>query len=136
MFFKYDDRKAMEIPLPFKRKITPIMMSDSGMPVPYSVHITEWDAGCHVDMHAHSDATEAMYCMSGAGKAFVGGDWYDFVPDSMIVAPEGIEHCIRNTGEHPLRVLCIFSPPVSADELIARALKAINASGDKGNGAE
>ena len=71
---------------------------------------------------------EAMYCMEGCGVAQVDGKEYPFVPGSMIVAPPGIQHKIKNTGDQLLRVFCIFSPPVTGESLRQRALEAVEAA--------
>ncbi|MGE4284360.1 MAG: cupin domain-containing protein [Clostridia bacterium] len=129
MYFNYKDSKSIKVPHPFSRIITPIFMGDtSEYSTNFSVHITEWEPGCRIDLHSHPTGMEAMYLMSGKGKAFIDGKEYDFVPDSMIVAAPGAKHCIENTGNEVLRVLCVFSPPVTAKGLEERAIQAIRAS--------
>lgn len=126
MFFQYAKENAIQVPEPFKRVITPLMCRDNaGCPIPFSVHFTEWEPGRQVDMHCHEDAMEAMLCLSGSAQAMIDGEWVDFVPGSMIVADKKEAHCIRNDGDEKLEVLCIFSPPVSAEDLRERAFAAV-----------
>lgn len=128
MYLKYDEKNAIKVPSPFNRKMTPIMTTDiEKRPIDFSIHMTEWEEGAEVDEHKHDDATEAMYCLSGSGKASINGVWYDFVPDSMICALPGEMHQIRNTGKGVLRALCIFSPAVSGEGLRKRAEDAVAA---------
>lgn len=126
MFFCYNQEKSIKVPSPFNRIITPIMTSDLvKRSLDFSIHMTEWDPGTKVDLHSHPDATEAMYCISGIGIASVAGKDYSLLPDTMITAFPGDEHQIINTGKDKLRVLCIFSPPVSTDSLKNRAENAV-----------
>jgi len=128
MYAEFDRAgNGIPVPFPFNRVMTPIMTAEMvDHPIDFSVHMTEWEPGAEVDLHAHEDATEVMYCLSGHGEASVDGVVYDFVPDSMIAAFPGHRHQIRNTGTERLKVLCIFSPPVTAEGLRTRAQKAVD----------
>ncbi|MBE5997537.1 MAG: cupin domain-containing protein [Lachnospiraceae bacterium] len=133
MFYKYDKANSIVVPAPFRRDITPVFMKgDPSHPnCSFSIHLTEWPAGCEIDLHAHPDATEAMYLMSGKGECMINGETHEFLPDTMIVAPPGVDHRIRNTGDELLRVLCVFSPAVSGEDLRARAMAAVEAEENK-----
>lgn len=95
-------------------------------PIDFSIHYTEWEPGAEIDTHQHPNATEVMFCVQGHGLASVDGKEFDFVPESMICALPGHDHKIRNTGTETLRVLCVFSPPISGNALKERAEKAVN----------
>ena len=127
MYFRYQEKNSISVPTPFKRTITPLFMGDDDMikESSFSVHVTEWMPGCQVDLHSHELSMEAMYCMAGNGIAEIDEVSYPFVTDSMIVAPPGVSHKITNTGDELLRVLCIFSPPITSQALRERALEAI-----------
>ncbi|MDF2524514.1 MAG: Cupin 2, conserved barrel domain protein [Clostridiales bacterium] len=128
MYYTYDAKNSISVPSPYKRYITPIFMGDDKeiSETNFSVHMTEWEPGCKIDMHMHPSGMEAMYCISGKGIASVNGKSYEFIPGSMIVAPPTVEHQIVNTGDEMLRVFCVFSPPVTGKSLRERALEAIN----------
>lgn len=129
MIFHYDAKNGISVPAPFNRIMTPLMTADNaGRDIPFSVHFTEWAPGCKIDTHQHPDAMEAMYCMSGSGRAMADGEWVDFVPGVLLVADKGEEHMIENTGAEPLKVFCVFSPPVSAQGLRERAMAAVKAA--------
>lgn len=127
MYYTYDPKNSIRIPAPFNRAITPIFMGDDDKitDCAFSVHMTEWDPGCTIDVHSHDTQTEAMYCISGTGVAMVDGVEYPFVPDSMIVAPPKVMHQITNTGTENLKVLCIFSSPNTAKGLRDRAMATV-----------
>lgn len=130
-YYVHDPAAGIHVPEPFRRTMTPMFMGDDPQiqGVGFSIHFTEWEPGCEIDMHAHADATEAMYCLSGSGVATAGGESHPFFPGAMIVAPPGVSHKIQNTGEEPLKVFCVFSPPVTAQSLRDRALAAVAAAG-------
>lgn len=126
MYYRYDKSNSIHVPEPFCRAMTPCMMADSGDgEPPFSIHYTEWEPGKRIDSHLHEHAMEAMICVAGAGKATLNGVTYDFVPDSMIVADKFDEHSIYNDGTETLRVLCVFSPAIKAQDLKDRALAAV-----------
>ena len=126
MIFRYDEDNGIPVPPPFARVMTPLMTTDTaGRDIPFSIHFTEWPAGSRIDLHAHPDAMEAMYCVSGAGRAMADGEWTDFVPGVLLVADKGEDHVIENTGTETLRVFCVFSPPISGESLRQRALAAV-----------
>ena len=62
------------------------------------------------DPHTHVDSQEAWYVVSGRGKLRVGGEEAELIPDTVIVAPAGVEHQIMNDGKEPLKAIFIFSP--------------------------
>lgn len=135
MYFSYDLDRAIRVDKPFQRIMMPYMMPDTAScPIDFSVHLTEWNPGSQVDEHMHESAMEVMYCVSGCGVASVGDEVFELVPNSMIAAAPGELHCIKNTGDEPLRCLCIFSPPTSAEALRKRAQDAVDASKEKENG--
>ena len=128
MYYTYDRNNSIMIPPPFKRYITPVFMGDDQIitEMNFSVHYTEWEPECKIDKHMHESSMEAMCCVSGNGIAEIDGKKYDFVPGSMIVAPPGIEHQIINNGNELLRVLCVFSPPITGESLRKRAMEAVD----------
>lgn len=122
MYFKYDKEKEISVPYPYSRVMTPYMTTDTASgEIPFSIHMAQWEPGAEVDEHSHEDATEAMYCLSGNGKASIGDEVFDLVQDSMICALPKERHWIKNTGTEKLKVLCIFTPPTSAASLRKRA---------------
>ncbi len=48
---------------------------------------------------------------SGKGKAILNGQEYEIEDDWAVVIPAGVEHNIVNTGDEPLKLYTIYSPP-------------------------
>lgn len=133
-YYTYDKKNSIHVPLPFQRAMTPIFMGDDPeiTETNFSIHMTEWEPGCEIDMHHHDPGMEAMYCISGQGIVTVDGEQHPFLPGSMIVAPTGIDHKIQNTGTETLRVFCVFSPPVTGKFLQDRAMEAVAKAQENG----
>lgn len=70
--------------------------------------------------HTHQDSQECWYIISGKGKLKVGDEVAELVPDSVVVAPKGIEHQILNDGDEPLKALFLFSPAGPEEEVLPR----------------
>ena len=133
MFYKYDSVNTFHVPKPFQRDLTPIFQAgDSKIPnAAFSVSMAEWDEGGFADPHIHEKHMEAMYCIAGKGTAQIGEEIYEFKPDTMVVAPAGILHQLKNAGKEKLRVICIYSPAISTAEFLDRAMKAVQAMSEK-----
>lgn len=60
--------------------------------------------------HAHK-AEEVGYVISGKGKVWVDSSMADLSEGDAILWPAGAKHCVKNTGEKELILLCAFSNP-------------------------
>ena len=69
-------------------------------------------AGGMSPMHIHEKEQEAMYFISGRGKAIIGGEEYDLEPDTVIIAPAGVPHELRNLGNEDIKFIWIYCPPL------------------------
>ncbi|MDN5346659.1 MAG: hypothetical protein PWP65_223 [Clostridia bacterium] len=63
-------------------------------------------------MHTHEKEQEAMYIISGKGKAIIGEEEYDLEPDTVIIAPAGVPHELRNTGDEDIKFIWVYCPPL------------------------
>lgn len=88
--------------------------------------------GCHMmdpgggaPEHIHEEEQEAMFFYEGSGIATIDGVEYKIEPESVMIAPPKIKHCIRNTGNGPLKFVFIYCPPlpehISREEYFKRA---------------
>lgn len=75
--------------------------------------------GCHMmdpgggaPEHIHEEEQEAMFFYEGSGIATIDGVEYKIEPESVMIAPPKIKHCIRNTGNGPLKFVFIYCPPL------------------------
>ena len=60
--------------------------------------------------HAHK-AEETAYVVSGKGLVWVDGSFDDLKAGDAILWPSGSKHCLKNTGEGELVLVCAFSTP-------------------------
>jgi mannose-6-phosphate isomerase-like protein (cupin superfamily) len=70
------------------------------------------DTGGYANQHTHEKESEAMYFYEGSGIAMIGGKEYEITVDSVMLAPPGIPHSIRNTGTGPLKFVFVYCPPL------------------------
>lgn len=71
-----------------------------------------------IPRHAHDVATETAYVVSGHGQLFLGVDEsgqasevLPMEPGGGASVPPGLYHAVKNTGDGPLEILAIHSPP-------------------------
>lgn len=124
-YLPYSEENSMEFPKPSSRKMTMYLTRDTvDEPVGFSVHLTELRPGERLNEHRHAAAAEAMFCLSGRGSLWAEGKSYEFSPDSLMVMMPGETHSVVNLENEPLRLLCIFSPPISAEGMRKASQKA------------
>ncbi len=68
--------------------------------------------GGSVPIHIHENEQEAMYVISGKGKALIGEEEYDIGSDTVITAPPGIPHGLQNMGNDDLKFIWVYCPPL------------------------
>ena len=70
--------------------------------------------------HIHKECDEIMYIV-GRGEVTVDGETVELQTDSVIVAPQGVEHECRNTSEtETLKIFCVYIPPIELNELLTK----------------
>lgn len=62
--------------------------------------------------HVHEDEEEIVYILSGRGAVDFGDHREEIEPGSATFIPAGIKHQIISTGDEPLKMVTVFSPPV------------------------
>lgn len=65
-----------------------------------------------IPAHIHENEQEALFFYSGQGVCRLGSEEFVIEPESVLLAPAGIEHEVRNTGNDPLKFVWVFSPPL------------------------
>ena len=66
--------------------------------------------------HKHNLSEEIYHITEGTGLMTIGGKQFDVaVGDTVCILP-GEAHCIKNSGDGPLKILCCCSPPYSHDD--------------------
>lgn len=61
-------------------------------------------------LHAHAGTDKLYFVLSGRGLVLLEGREVPVEPGVMLVAPEGVPHGIRNTGDGRLVVVAILAP--------------------------
>lgn len=67
-------------------------------------------------LHKHNQSEEVYYILEGAGLLTRGKERFEVTAGDTLCMLAGEEHCIKNTGEIPLKILCCCSPPYSHDD--------------------
>ena len=71
-------------------------------------------AGTALDRH---HVTEEIYHITGGnGLMTLGAEQFAVAPGDTICIAPGTQHCIRNSGNVPLKILCACSPAYSHDD--------------------
>jgi len=76
-----------------------------------SAHYLHIMPGGEIVPHTH-DVLEVFYIMSGSGSALVNGQRQQAAAGSVIVAPAGSEHGLKNDGSEIIELYAVFSPGV------------------------
>lgn len=99
---------------PFERELRVIMSPQTHADVAHftlMMSVLASNGGC-TDFHAHEDSGELVVVLGGRGTAFMEGKEYELRPGIAIYAPPGVTHKTLNTGNEPLKLACVFVPPV------------------------
>jgi mannose-6-phosphate isomerase-like protein (cupin superfamily) len=69
-------------------------------------------------LHGHKDVEEALYILQGQGEAWVDGDRAPFTAGDAVMFPANSKHQIRNTGDTPMVVVCMFSAVTKPEDYV------------------
>jgi len=72
--------------------------------------------GMETRMHKHHVSEEIYYITSGVGIMTLADRKFEVVAGDSICIKPGTTHCIKNTGDTDLTILCCCSPPYSNDD--------------------
>ena len=119
--------KGTRIPEPYGRTVKIIVTPDTSQEVK-DVSITMGIIDPHScnDLHIHENGIEMLYIVSGHGRAIVGDKEYPIQHDSLIIAPSGVLHQQINESDDTMKMLAIWTPSVTSEEVLGRALEALN----------
>lgn|SRR5690554_5178962 len=71
--------------------------------------------GDEIGLETHPDIDQFIRVEAGAGKAVLNGQEHSLEDGSVVVIPAGVEHNVVNTGDEPLRLYTLYSPPEHED---------------------
>jgi mannose-6-phosphate isomerase-like protein (cupin superfamily) len=74
------------------------------------VGLNAFEPGQEHRLHAHPGMDKVYHVLAGRGVFLLEGGEAPMEAGMMLVAPEGVPHGIRNTGEERLLVLAILAP--------------------------
>ena len=69
-----------------------------------------FESGQEHKLHAHSGMDKLYQVLSGHGVFLLEDREIEMAPGVMLVAPEGVQHGVRNTGDERLVLLAILAP--------------------------
>ncbi len=70
--------------------------------------------GGEIGDEVHEETDQLLVFVSGTGAADVGGQTHPVDPGDMWTIPAGERHNFRNTGDEPLVLYTVYSPPEHA----------------------
>jgi len=77
-----------------------------------SVSQLEIAPGVEVPIHTHDPQLDSIFVLSGEAEVYINGEWRKVGPEDYLLAPSGVEHAVRNTGQAALRLFIHHSPPL------------------------
>ena len=75
--------------------------------------LAEFPGGTLAAPHVHAGEEEILYILSGAGTIITSDQSIALEPGVAVLIPPGVTHQIRADGPDPLRLVTLFSPPVT-----------------------
>ena len=67
--------------------------------------------GATTALHRHHASEELYHVTAGEGLMTLGTDQFEILPGDTVAIAPGTPHCVRNTGDETLVILCCCSPP-------------------------
>jgi len=74
------------------------------------VGLNAFEPGQEHRLHAHEGMDKVYHVLRGRGLFLLDGREEPMAEGTMLVAPDGVPHGIRNTGEERLVVLAVLAP--------------------------
>lgn len=74
------------------------------------VGLNAFEPGQEHALHSHQGMDKVYYVLEGRGLFLLDDREEPMAAGVLLVAPEGVPHGIRNTGEGPLLVLAMLAP--------------------------
>ncbi|HYG61254.1 MAG TPA: cupin domain-containing protein [Thermoanaerobaculia bacterium] len=74
------------------------------------VGLNAFEPGQEHKLHAHAGMDKVYHVLAGQGLFLLEGREEPMEPGTMLIAPEGVPHGIRNSGAERLLVLAILAP--------------------------
>ena len=72
--------------------------------------------GTGTQLHRHRITEEIYHVTRGHGQMTLGETQFDIAPGDSIPIPPGTPHCVENTGQEALHILCCCAPAYAHDD--------------------
>jgi len=69
-------------------------------------------------LHKHLRTEELYHVTAGRGLMTLGEERFEVAVGDTVLIAAGTPHCICNTGDEPLKILCCCAPPYSHDDTV------------------
>lgn len=78
-----------------------------------SIGLVQVPVGGSVTRHQHAEQVETVYLIAGTSELVLGAARFPFNAGSVVAIPKGLDHELHNTGDEPVELLAIFTPPIA-----------------------
>lgn len=76
--------------------------------------------GDEIGEEVHDDVTQFFRFEAGEGEVWIDGVCHKVAADHGVIVPAGARHNVRATGDQPLKLYTIYSPPEHIDGTVHR----------------
>ena len=76
-----------------------------------SVMLVRLEVGGVIETHVHETETETVYLLAGQGRLTHGGAQAPLAIGMGVSIPPGLPHSLHNSGDAPLELIAIHTPP-------------------------
>lgn len=78
---------------------------------PISALLVEFEPGKGTPVHTH-DGVEFMFVIDGEGVSVENGKEVKISTNHVVLAEKGVPHQIVNGSKKPMRMICVYAPPL------------------------
>jgi mannose-6-phosphate isomerase-like protein (cupin superfamily) len=96
---------------PAAGSVTIIVDPRNSPPTDFCVLTQSLDVGAAVPVHHHEEAEQVLFIVSGKAHISLAGQRIEAETGATVHIPKGVAHGFVNTGEAPLTILEVTSPP-------------------------
>ena len=75
-------------------------------------------AGCTTVLHRHEVTEEIYHVTGGTGIMTLGAEKFPIGAGNSVLIPPGTPHCVANTGDAALVILCCCAPAYSHEDTV------------------
>ncbi len=72
--------------------------------------------GAQTALHMHRITEEIYHFTAGRGTMYLGSETFEVAAGDTVAIAPGTPHCVSNTGDGPLKILCACAPAYSHDD--------------------